>query len=242
MKRGRTSGKSGSGDASSKEEPPKKVKKRIKQSAAPSTSAATVVATPPSTPGSVVNQPSLSLPQKETKLGSLPLYGEQLPAGGYDDIPGIAQCTCAQLKEVMTKVRELKRNSSVAEEEKVHVSLVGIITLKEGTSLSKLSSGASITCHTQHCSTLLVWLSNPDAFISGSVGDYCLQAERAGAVCWAEEAQPSLSPLLQGHTRADPRAKVGGGRHPPSAAKPHVRVHAPQEGDHQLPRVQVGLD
>ena len=126
MKRSRASSKSGVSDTSSKEEPPKKVKKRIKQ-AAPATSSTTIVATPPSTPGgSVVNQPSLSLPPKEKKLGSLPLYGEQLPVGGYDDIPGAAQRTCAQLKEVMTKVRELKRDNATAEDEKVY-NLMGIL-------------------------------------------------------------------------------------------------------------------
>lgn len=125
MKRGRASSKSGSsaGDAASKDEPPKKVKKRIKQTVAAAVSATStatnVVSTPPSTPGSVVSQPSLTQPQKETKLGSLPLYGEQLPGGGYEEIPGAAQRTCAQLKEVMTKVRELKQSDPAAENEKV---------------------------------------------------------------------------------------------------------------------------
>ena len=132
MKRGRSSSKSsaGVGDASSKEEPPKKVKKRIKQVAtstsAPAvttttTSASAAAATPPSTPGSgsVVSKP-LVVP-RETKLGSLPLYGEQLPSGGYDDIPGAAQQICGQLKEVMTKVREIKQKNAPAEDEKVHV-------------------------------------------------------------------------------------------------------------------------
>ena len=83
----------------------------------PSTSTTSIVATPPSTPSSVVNQPSISLfvHQKETKLGSLPLYGEELPSGGYDDIPGAAKHTCAQLKEVMTKVRDLKKNGAATE-------------------------------------------------------------------------------------------------------------------------------
>ena len=98
------------------------MKKRIKQ-ATPSTStaAAAIVATPPSTPSSVINTPTLSLfaPQKETKLGSLPLYGEQLPPNGYDDVPGAAKHTCAQLKEVMTKVRDLKKSASANDDEKV---------------------------------------------------------------------------------------------------------------------------
>ena len=119
MKRGRASSKSSPGDAPGKDEPPKKVKKKIKQAAPSTQTAATIVATPPSTPSSVVNQPSLSLPQKETKLGSLPLYGEQLPPDGYDGIPVAAKCTCAQLKEVLTKVRELKQSSSATDEEKV---------------------------------------------------------------------------------------------------------------------------
>ena len=102
------------------------MKKRIKQ-AAPSTSTSTatapaVVATPPSVPSPTVNTPttlSLFTPQKETKLGSLPLYGEQLPPGSYDDIPGAAKHTCSQLKEVMTKVRDLKRGGSAGDNEKV---------------------------------------------------------------------------------------------------------------------------
>ena len=101
------------------------MKKRIKQ-AAPSTTAtaattAAIVATPPSTPSSVIATPTVSLfaPQKETKLGSLPLYGEQLPPGRYDDIPGAAKHTCAQLKEVLTKVRDLKKSGSASEDEKV---------------------------------------------------------------------------------------------------------------------------
>ena len=101
------------------------MKKRIKQ-AVPSTSTTTtaaVVATPPSTPSSVINTPTLSLfaPQKETKLGSLPLYGEQLPRGGYDDIPGAAKHTCAQLKEVLTKVRDLKKTASASDDDKVSI-------------------------------------------------------------------------------------------------------------------------
>ena len=119
MKRARASSKSSVGDASNKDEPPKKAKKKIKQVVPSTQSAATIVATPPSTPSSVVNQPSLSLPPKKTKLGSLPLYGEQLPAGGYDDIPVAVKRTCAQLKEVMTKVCELKQSTSAADEEKV---------------------------------------------------------------------------------------------------------------------------
>ena len=129
MKRGRSSSKASvSGDASSKEEPPKKVKKRIKQvsssTSAPalitSTPSTPAVSTPPSTPSaSVVNQPPSRTPPRETKLGSLPLYGEQLPSGGYDDIPGASKRICEQLKEVMTKVRETKKNNASSEDEKV---------------------------------------------------------------------------------------------------------------------------
>lgn len=123
MKRGRASSKSSAGDTSSKDEPPKKAKKKIKQTVPSSQTAATIITTPPSTPSSVVNQPSLSLPQKETKLGSLPLYGEQLPAGGYDDVPVAAKRTCAQLKEVMSKVREIKQSTSAADEEVTDINL-----------------------------------------------------------------------------------------------------------------------
>ena len=106
----------------------------------PSTSTTTaIVATPPSTPSSVINTPTLSLfaPQKETKLGSLPLYGEQLPPNGYDDIPRASEHTCAQLKEVMTKVRDLKKSGAASEDEKVtfmvcefHAGILVLITHK----------------------------------------------------------------------------------------------------------------
>ena len=128
MKRGRSSSKASvTSDTSSKEEPPKKVKKRIKQvsssTSAPALTTNTptpAVSTPPSTPSaSVVNQPSSRTPPRETKLGSLPLYGEQLPSGGYDDIPGASKRICEQLKEVMTKVRETKKNNASSEDEKV---------------------------------------------------------------------------------------------------------------------------
>ena len=148
MKRGRVSSKSGAGDASSKDEPPKKVKKRIKQAAPSTPTAATIVATPPSTPSSVVNQPSLSLPQKETKLGSLPLYGEQLPAGGYDDIPAAAKRTCAQLKEVMAKVRELKQTSTTADDEKVMLNFISVCTVQNLTNCKIIFP---LTSHYQAC-------------------------------------------------------------------------------------------
>ena len=100
------------------------MKKRVKQAApsnATATTTAAIIATPPSTPSSVITTPALSLfvPEKETKLGSLPLYGEQLPPGKYDDIPGAAKHTCAQLREVLTKVRDLKKSGSASEDEKV---------------------------------------------------------------------------------------------------------------------------
>ena len=104
------------------------MKKRVKQAAPSNATAATAatVAAPPSTPSSVITTPALSLfvPEKETKLGSLPLYGEQLPPGKYDDIPGAAKHTCAQLKEVLTKVRDLKKSGSASDDEKVILELI----------------------------------------------------------------------------------------------------------------------
>lgn len=47
-----------------------------------------------------------------TTLGSLPLHGEQLPDNGSEDIAPAAKRTCAQLKEVFERVRELKQANS----------------------------------------------------------------------------------------------------------------------------------
>ena len=45
-------------------------------------------------------------------LGSLPLYGEELPDGGFDNIPGAAKKACAGLRDVLGKIRELKEDAS----------------------------------------------------------------------------------------------------------------------------------
>lgn len=55
-----------------------------------------------------------------TTLGSLPLYGEKLPDGGYADVPATAQQICSRLREVMTRIREQKLNP----ENKVHNSML----------------------------------------------------------------------------------------------------------------------
>ena len=50
-------------------------------------------------------------PAAPTTLGSLPLYGEQLPENGFQDIPPAVQQTCTELRDVMAKVRELRQGS-----------------------------------------------------------------------------------------------------------------------------------
>ena len=45
-------------------------------------------------------------------LGSLPLYGEQLPDNGSADLPPAARQTCSQLRSVFERVRELKSSGS----------------------------------------------------------------------------------------------------------------------------------
>ena len=41
-------------------------------------------------------------------LGSLPLYGEELPDGGYDSIPSAARTACAELRDTLRKIHDLK--------------------------------------------------------------------------------------------------------------------------------------
>ena len=72
-----------------KEEPPKKVRKL---------------------------KPSISTPTPApapTSLGSLSLYGEQLPEKGIAGIPPAAQHTCAELKKVLVNVKEFKLENKV---------------------------------------------------------------------------------------------------------------------------------
>ena len=71
------------------ETPPKKVRK-VKAAAAP----------PPPAPPPKPAEPAL--------LGSLPLYGEELPDGGYDNIPASAKSACAELRDVFRKIHHLK--------------------------------------------------------------------------------------------------------------------------------------
>ena len=73
------------------EEPPTKKVRKVK--AAPA---------PPPPPPKV--EPAL--------LGSLPLYGEELPDGGYDNIPTTAKSACAQLRDVLGKIRGLKEDTA----------------------------------------------------------------------------------------------------------------------------------
>lgn len=72
-----------------KEEPPKKVRK-LKPS----------ISTPTSVPA-------------PTSLGSLSLYGEQLPERAVAGIPPAAKHTCAELKKVLANVREFKLENKV---------------------------------------------------------------------------------------------------------------------------------
>ena len=45
-------------------------------------------------------------------LGSLPLYGEELPDGGFDNIPLAAKEACKGLKEVLSKIRAMEGDLS----------------------------------------------------------------------------------------------------------------------------------
>ena len=74
------------------EEPPHKKVRKVK--AAPA---------PPPPPPKV--EPAL--------LGSLPLYGEDLPEGGYDNIPVAAKNACADLRDVLSKISDLEGGSEV---------------------------------------------------------------------------------------------------------------------------------
>ena len=49
-------------------------------------------------------------PREPALLGSLPLYGEELPDGGYDNIPAAARKTCAALRDTLCKIHRLKEN------------------------------------------------------------------------------------------------------------------------------------
>ena len=46
-------------------------------------------------------------------LGSLPLYGEELPDGGYDNIPSVARRACAELRDVFRKIHDSKAAGKV---------------------------------------------------------------------------------------------------------------------------------
>ena len=109
MKRSRTSSKSAEGVVpSSKDEPPKKVaKKRIKSSTQSSPQSASQSSS--SVPTPFIVKPSKA-PNSATKLGSLPMYGEELPDNGHAAIPKWAKNTCDNLRLIMGKIRELKSN------------------------------------------------------------------------------------------------------------------------------------
>ena len=75
--------------AETQEEPPPKKVRKVKAVPAPP---------PPKV------EPSL--------LGSLPLYGEELPDGGYDNIPVSAKGACAELRDVLSKIHDLNDEGS----------------------------------------------------------------------------------------------------------------------------------
>ena len=114
MKRARnsTTNKSTDSVVTGKDEPPKKVsKKRIKpstQSSSPQSTATTVQ------PPAVVPKPGHSPPSNSVlKLGSLPMYGEDVPKNGYATVPKLAESTCDNLRSIMGKIKEFKTKGGV---------------------------------------------------------------------------------------------------------------------------------
>lgn len=97
-----------------KDEPLKKVsKKRVKSiTQSPSNPQSHSISLPSpvaSVPAPVVVKPSVPKPLiSASKLGSLPMYGEHLPDGGYAEIPKLAEKSCENLRHVMTKIKEFK--------------------------------------------------------------------------------------------------------------------------------------
>ena len=67
---------------------------------------------PEEPPPKKVRKVKAAVPPKVELLGSLPLYGEELPDGGFDNIPSAAQKACAGLRDVLGKIRELKEDAS----------------------------------------------------------------------------------------------------------------------------------
>ena len=80
--------------------PPKKIRK-VK----PAPAAAPPPPTPPPPPPSKPPQPSV--------LGSLPLYGEELPEDGYEKIPAAAKLVCIELKDTLRKIHDSEDTSKV---------------------------------------------------------------------------------------------------------------------------------
>lgn len=107
MKRSRTSSSSRSVEnvaSGSKDEPPKKVaKKRVKSV---TQSPVNQNASEPQPPAPVVKHSPR--PNSASKLGSLPMYGEDLPDEGYASIPKLAEKVCGNLKAVMDQVKDCK--------------------------------------------------------------------------------------------------------------------------------------
>lgn len=81
-------------------------------------------------------------PTTPTSLGSLPLYGEQLPENGFQDIPPAVQQTCEELREVMAKVRDLRQSSGGKAQSEIdaqkHRGMVLFASLKKLNRLSHL--------------------------------------------------------------------------------------------------------
>ena len=113
MKRGRSASKSGDGNV--KEEPPKKVqKKRLKTPV----SLQQNVASP--TPSCTQFKP----PKSCSKLGSLSMYGEQVPEDGFDSIPKLAENCCSDIRNMMLKIKEIKSSEEHVRNNEYYISLI----------------------------------------------------------------------------------------------------------------------
>ena len=90
-------------------------KKRMKR-AKPQPAPAEVAEEPPPPPPKKVRKVKAAVAVVTRKepavLGSLPLYGEELPDGGFDNIPSVAREACKGLREVLGKIREMEGDLS----------------------------------------------------------------------------------------------------------------------------------
>ena len=82
-----------------KDEPPKKTQKKRLKTSAPQQSTSHAVTSSPV---------QLKPPKSCMKLGSLPMYGEQVLEDGFDAIPNLAEKSCSDIKTIMLKIKEMK--------------------------------------------------------------------------------------------------------------------------------------